>query len=294
MDLVDGMRAFVAVVDAGSFVGAAERLGITNKVVSKYVAELERRLELRLLHRTTRTSSLTEAGARYHEGCIDVLARLDALESGLRDDASELRGTLRVAAPVTYGEMRVAPLLTRFRESHPGLVVDLQLSDRYVDLANEGFDAGIRIGRLTDSAIVARRLASTEVWTVASPEYLARHGTPKRPEDLKGHACVRDTNFRSANAWSYARDGQRRSVSVDGGVLVNSARSVRDIVVDGGGVGLCPSYVVADDVRARRLKRVLGRFDAPTLDVYAIYSSARNLPPKVRAWTAFLVDELGD
>ena len=293
MDLVDGMRTFVAVVEAGSFTGAAERLDLSNKLVSKYVAALEKRLGLRLLHRTTRTSSLTEAGVRYHEGCVELLARLDELEGGLREDELALRGTLRVAAPVTYGEMQVAPLLARFRAVHPALSLELQMSDRYVDLANEGFDVAIRVGKLADSGLVARRIASTDVWTVASAAYLKERGTPRSPDALKRHDCIRDANFRSGAAWTYSFDGQRRSVAVAGGVLVNSARSVRDLALAGAGIGLCPSFVVADDVREKRLVRLLARHDGPALDVYAVYPTSRNLSPKVRVWVDFLVDELG-
>ncbi len=289
MDLIEGMRAFVAVVEAGSFTEAGARTGISNKVVSKYVAELEGRLGLRLLNRTTRTSSLTEAGSRYYTGCVELLSGLDTLEGGLRDDEVGLRGTLRVTAPVAFGEMRLVPLLATFGDAHPELVIDMQLDDRYVDITNEGFDVAVRIGKLTDSGLVARRLAAVDVWAVASPDYLARCGTPRTPDELKGHRCVRDTNLRSGGAWPYIVDGARRPIRVDGQILVNSTRSVRDLVLADRGIGLCPDYVVAEAVREKRLMRLLSRYEGPMLEAYAVYASGRNLAPKVRACVDFLV-----
>ena len=281
-------------VDAGSFTGGAERLGISNKVASKYVAELEARLGFRLLNRTTRTSSLTEVGSRYYAGCTELLAGLEELEGGLRDDEVALRGTLRVTAPVTFGEMRVVPLLADFARDHPELVVDVQLSDRYVDIVDEGFDVAVRIGRLADSGLIARRLGDIEIWTVASPAYLSGNGTPKVPDDLKDHACVRDTNFRSGAAWPYVVDGARRSIGTSGPILVNSARSVRDLVLDSRGIGLCPSYVVAEDVRERRLRRVLGKYQGPSLEAYAVHAGGRNAAPKVRSCVDHLRQAFGD
>ena len=288
MDLIEGMRAFVAVVDAGSFTEAGARIGISNKLASKYVAELEARLGLRLLNRTTRSSSLTEAGGRYYAGCVALLNGLDALEGGLRDDALGLRGTLRVTAPVAFGEMRIVPLLAGFGDAHPELVIDVRLDDRYVDIVDAGFDVAVRIGELADSGLVARRLGAVEVWTVASPDYLARCGTPRTPDELTGHRCVRDTNLRTGDAWPYTVDGVRRPIRVDGQMLVNSARSARDLVLAGRGVGLCPDYVVAEAVREGRLMRLLGPYAGPPLEVHAVYASGRNLAPKVRACVDFL------
>ncbi len=284
MDLLDGMRAFVAVAEAGSFTAAGERLGISKKLASKYVAELEVRLGLRLLNRTTRASSLTDSGSRYLAGCVDLLARLETLENGLREDDSSLRGTLRVAAPLMFGELHVAPLVANFRQENPELKVELQLGDRYVDIAGEGIDVAIRIGNLQDSTLIAKKLTTASLWTVAAPDYLRDHDAPAVPLDLARHHCIRDGNLRNGPGWPYRVDGRRTRVAVNDGLLVNSARTIRDLAVDAYGIALSPSYVVADDVREGRLVRLLREFEDAPLDVCAVYPSARGLASKVRAF----------
>lgn len=291
MDLLERMRSFVAVVEAGSFTAGAARLGVSVKITSRHVAELERALGSRLLNRTTRSLGLTAVGVRYLDGARDVLERVETLTDELTESESALRGTLRVAAPVTYGEMHVAPSLARLGKAHPELRIELRLNDRYVDLAEEGFDAAVRIGRLVDSSLVGRRLESTALWTVASPQYLETAPLPKAPEELRAHRCVRDLNFRSGTSWPYLVDGQRRSVPIAGGLSVNSARAVRDLVLAGHGVGLCPAYVVERDVREKRLRRLLVKHEPDGLDVFVVYPSGRRLAPKVRTLVDHLIAE---
>lgn len=291
MDLVDGMRTFVAAVEAGSFTAAADRLGLSNKLVSKYVGELEVRLGVRLLHRTTRSLSLTEAGQRYHEGCVTLLASLEALEASLSQDDRTLGGTIRIAAPMAFGEVHIQPLLRRFAELHPRIRIDLRLADRFVDLADEGIDLAIRIGTLDGSTLMARRLGTIELWVVTSPAYAAAHGVPASPGDLARHDCVFDSNLRSGQAWHFTSGGKPHGVRVSGRFAVNSARAAADLVLAGAGIGLCPDFVVAPDVRTGRLLRLLPSFEAPSLDIHAVFPSVRQLPAKTRRMLDFLGEE---
>ncbi len=294
MDVIDGMRTFAAAVEAGSFNAAADRLGISKKLVSKYVGQLEDRLRIKLLHRTTRRLGLTEAGERYYAQCLEVLERFDALEAGVRGGAGAVSGELRVSAPASFGEMFVMPLVAEFQAAHPGLSVNLQLSDRFVDLADDGFDLAIRIGALDDTAMIARRLARIELIAVAAPEYLARAGRPQDPRDLTRHACIRDTNLRSGAGWPFQIDGVRRRVAVNTAFAVNSATATRALALAGKGITLCPDYVVAGDLADGRLERVLGGYPSHRPDVHVVYLDARYMPGRVRAFIDFLGKRFAD
>ncbi len=289
MDLINGMRTFVQVVASGSFTRAAEQRGVSKKLVSKYIAALETHLGTRLLQRTTRSLSLTEAGALYHARCVPLLEELDAMEDELQTQTARPRGRLLISAPVTFGELHLVPLLAAFRSDYPEISVELRLNDRYVSLAEEGFDLAIRIGELEDSALVARKLAPAAFLACASPEYLSRNGTPEHPEDLKSHDCILDSNLRSGANWPFLIDGRKRNVAVSGALTVNSARSARDFALQGCGIAFCPAYVVDPDFESGRLIPLLTDFCALELSVYAVYESNRNLSPKVRAFIDFLV-----
>lgn len=290
MDLVDGMRVFVAAVETGSFAGAAARVGISAKLASKYMAELEARMGTQLLYRTTRRLGLTAAGQRLMARAPDWLDQLDEMASDLRESQRGLSGTIRVSAAVTHGELLLAPLLRRFRAAHPGLTIDLRLADPFVDLVAQGIDLAVRIGRLEDSTLMARRLGGISVVLVASPGYLARHGHPAAPEDLADHACIRDTNMRGDGTWPLS-DGQgERRITVQGPFLVNSARTARDLALADEGVALCPDYVVRDDLAQGRLLRVLPEVQGPYLDIHAVYPPQRRMTRRTRALLEFLVD----
>ncbi|WP_295044878.1 LysR family transcriptional regulator [uncultured Paracoccus sp.] len=290
MDLVDGMRVFVAAVETGSFAGAAGRVGISAKLASKYMAELEARMGAQLLYRTTRRLGLTAAGQRLMAQAPDWLDQLDQMSSELRESQRGLTGTIRVSAAVTHGELLLAPLLRRFRADHPGLVIDLRLADPFVDLVAQGIDIAIRIGRLDDSALMARRLGGMGLILVASPGYVARHGHPATPEDLADHACIRDTNMRGDGTWPLIDTQGERRIAVTGHFLVNSARSVRDLALADEGVALCPDYVVRDDLAQGRLLRVLPDAHGPQLDIHAVYPPQRRMTRRTRVLLEFLVE----
>ncbi|WP_371158277.1 LysR family transcriptional regulator [Jannaschia sp. 2305UL9-9] len=290
MDRLHLMRAFIASAEAGSFTAAADRLGASNKVVSKHVGELEAALGTRLLHRTTRKLSLTDEGRRYLDGARDVLERVAALEADLGPEDGALRGRLRLSAPSTFGDLFMPSLLRGFRARHPNVEIDLRLSDRFVDLAEDGFDLAVRIGSLPDSSLVAKRLARTALWVIASPGFLAAHSTPATPDDLPGLPAIHDANLRTGRAWPFVCDGQTRRVGVSAGIAANSARVVADLARDGAGVALCPDYVVARMVARGELVRLLPEHASLSLDVHVVYLANRHLAPKTRAMIDYLAE----
>ncbi|CAM3075509.1 DNA-binding transcriptional regulator, LysR family [Paracoccus aminovorans] len=284
MDRIDGIRAFVAVVDAGSFTRAGDRLRISNKLVSKYVAALEGQQGVTLLNRTTRALSLTPSGERYLAAARRVLAAVEELDGQASAEEGALTGRLRVTAPVTFGEMFVAVLTRDFTRRHPALSLDLHLTDRYVDLAAEGFDLALRIGQLPDSSLIARRIGQTEAWAVASPAYLASHPRPAHPEALRDHLCIRDSNAQTPGRASFLIEGKAVSVPLPGRITVNSAQAVRQLVLEGEGVALIPSFVVARDVAEGRLQRLLPDFARPQLDIQAVSLPQPFVPPRLSAY----------
>lgn len=292
MDLVEGLRVFVAAVETGSFSGAAARVQLSPKLASKYMAELEARLGTRLLHRTTRRLGLTPAGEELMARLPDWLDQLDSMTGALREPGHGLSGSIRVSASVTHGELHIVPLLRRFKAPHPGLVIDLRLSDRYVDLAADGIDLAIRIGRLDSSALIARKLGQIGLLLVAAPAYLDRMGRPQGLADLGHHDCIRDTNMRGDGAWPLVEDGQLHRVPVSGHFLVNSARAARDLALAGEGIAFCPDYVVRDSLAEGVLEHVLPPVRGPQLDIHAVHLPQRQLARRTRALLDFLAANL--
>ncbi|MCE5974318.1 LysR family transcriptional regulator [Sinirhodobacter sp. WL0062] len=292
MDLLEGIRAFVATAQTGSFTAAAERLGVSNRLTSKYVAELEQRLGVRLLQRTTRKVGLTPAGEDLLSRAPALLDELDDLVAGLGEEGRGLSGILRVSAPVTFGEVFLQDMLRRFAEPHPDLIIDLRLSDRYVDLATEGIDLAFRIGAPRVSALRARKLAEVRSRIVASPDYLARNAAPEEPADLSKHACILDTNRAFPARWEVLDGAQVVPVEVKGRFLVNSARAARDLALAGCGVAFCPDFVLADDLAQGRLVALLPDFETPRRPLNVIYLDGPVLPRKVRALIDFAVREM--
>ncbi|RQP04579.1 MAG: LysR family transcriptional regulator [Paracoccus sp. BP8] len=284
MDRIDGIRAFVAVVDAGSFTRAGERLGISNKLVSKYVAALEGQQGVTLLNRTTRALSLTPAGERYLAAARRVLAAVEELDAQAHAEEGMLTGRLRISAPVAFGEMFATTLTRDFTAGHPGIEIDLNLTDRYVDLAAEGFDLALRIGQLADSSLIARRIGQAEAWAVASPAYLDRHPRPARPEELREHVNIRDSNTQNPGRAIFLIEGKAVSIPLPGRITVNSAQAVRKLVLEGEGVALIPSFVAAQDVAQGRLQRLLPDFQRPQLDIQALYLPQPFMPPRLSAY----------
>ena len=292
MDTLDGMRTFVGVVAQGSFTAAADRLGISKALVSKYVAQLEARLGVRLLNRSTRTLHTTEAGRAYYERCLKILDEIDELESALREGRDEPRGTLSIAAPQTFGERFVSDAAAVFIQAYPQVTVELHFSDRYVNIVDEGIDLAIRIGELADSSLVSRRLSEICLIACASPAYLAAHGTPRRPADLARHACVRDRNFRRGTRWPFSRGADSVEVEVDGRLIVNGIMATHRATLAGAGIGLLAAYMIEDDLESGRLVRVLDQYHAAELPISAVYPHRQYLAAKVKTFVEFLTDRI--
>ena len=292
MDRLHAMLAFRAVADTGSFSAAVRALGRSKTVISKLVADLEGHLGARLLNRTTRSVSLTEIGRQYHARCVQLLADLDEMEGIAREAQASPRGHLKLAGPQTFGELYLVPALSAFADLHPGISVELTLTDRFVDLVEERFDLGIRIADLPDSTLVARRLADMRLIVCAAPAYLAVHGQPAEPQDLARHECIIDTNFRQPWLWPFGGSGQRSTVRVSGRFSVNSARAACELAVAGAGVVMAPNFVADPHLAAGRLLPLLTAYASPPRGIYAVYPHARHVARRLRALIDFLVARL--
>jgi len=293
-DHLSAMAVFARVVEAGSFSRAARGLGLSKSAVSKQVARLEDRLGARLLNRTTRQLSLTEAGRAFYGGCRQMLAEAESAAAAVGHLAQAPRGTLHVNAPMSFGQQHVAPALPAFMAQYPELDVDLQLNDRTVDLVDEGFDLAVRIGELPDSTLVARRLAPLRTAVVAAPAYLDRHGRPAHPRELQAHACLLYSYLASGRTWRFAGPDGVVRVPVSGPLEANNGDVLLAAACGGAGIARLPTFICGDALRAGRLERVLDDWvDTGDAAVYAVYPASRNVSPKVRVFLAFLAARFG-
>lgn len=293
MDTVDGMRTFAAVVAEGSFSRAAERLEMSPQLASKYVGQLEDRLGVRLLNRSTRQLSLTEAGRAYYDRVREVLADIEDMENAVGDMTARARGTLRINAPMSFGQFHLTRAIAEYQAAEPEVEVDLTLNDRVVDIVSEGFDLAIRIGRLEESSLVARPLAPVRLVVCGSPGYFQRHGVPATPEDLAAHECLRYAYASDYDRWRFEQDGGNYSVRVSGGFSANNGDALRVAALAGRGVILQPTFIVGDDIHAGRLQTVLEDFHVAELTVHAVYAHRQYLSAKVRTFVDFLAGYLG-
>jgi DNA-binding transcriptional LysR family regulator len=290
LDRLTGLEVFTKVAASGSFSAAGRALGMSQTMVTKHIAALEARLGVKLFHRTTRRLSITEAGRNYLESSERILADLEAADGAVAADRVEPRGLLRLSAPVSFGARQVVPLLSEFSRRHPLVTVELGLNDRYVDLAEEGWDLAIRIGSLSDSSLISRKLASCRTVVCAAPSYLAARGRPRLVSELADHNCLGYTLARQSGAgrWVFGAGGEI-SVAVSGNLRANNGDALRAAAIAGQGLIYQPTFIVADDLRAGTL--VALRLDQPTQElggVYAVYLPERNPAAKVRALIDFL------
>ncbi len=294
MDNLTDIAVFVRVVERGSFTRAADELELSRAVVSKYLSRLEERLGARLLHRTTRRLSLTEAGAALFEASRGALERIVEAEDAVAKFQKEPRGRLKVSAPMGFGIMYLGAAAADFLRAHPGVTLDLTLDDRFVNLVEEGADVAIRIGRLTDSSLVARRIATTQPIILASAAYLEANGVPESPGDLAAHNCLLYAYLATANVWRFnAPDGREIPVAVTGGARVNNGMVICEMAAAGLGVVMAPTFYAAQYLRSGRLKRVLERYRLPELGIHAVYPARSQVPPKVRTFVDFLAARFG-
>ncbi len=300
MQDLGAMALFAGVVEAGSFTGAAAQLGLSKSAVSKQVSRLEERLGARLMNRTTRRLSLTEAGQAFYEGCQKVVAEAEAAEQAVTHLAAAPRGVLRVNAPMSFGILHVAPVLPALLEACPELSLDLTLNDRRVDLVEEGYDLAIRIVALGDSSLIARRLAPSHRVLCAAPAYLAAgrvlgRGPPAAPEDLAAHECLVYSYQAAGQAWRLSGPTGDKRVKIAGRLKVNNGDALLAAALAGLGVAFLPSFIAGDALRRGRLEQLLPDWrDGQETSVYAIHPAGRKVPPKVRVFIDFLALRFGD
>ena len=292
MDRFQEMRAFAAVVDAGSFVAAADALDLSKAAVSRQVSELEARLGVRLLNRTTRRLSLTDEGEVFHARAKELLGSLEEMEAEVAVRRGRAVGTLKVTAPVSFGLMHLAPLWAGFMARHPEVRLEVMLADRFVDLVEEGIDLAVRIARLESSSLVSRQLSSTRLILCASPRYLKKHGRPRHPADLARHAVVAYSLLSVGDDWQFTGPEGLVHVRVQPRMRTNSGDTCRAIALGHEGIVLEPSFMVADDLAAGTLVQVLPEYRSLELGIYAVYPSRKFLAPKVRLLIDYLVQAL--
>lgn len=290
MDRFALLQNFVRVVDAGSISAAADRWETAKSAVSRRLSELEQSLGVQLLHRTTRRLALTDSGRSFYERAQQILADLDEAEAAVAAAQCELRGRVRVAAPMTFGLLHLAPAIHEFAARHPEVSFDLDFNDRQIDLLQEGVDVAIRIARLEDSSLIARRLAPVNVLLCASPGYLRQHGTPRAPEDLARHRCLLYSNLPDPGRWWYrADDGSEVAVSVPEAMRSNNGEQLCGAAAAGLGIVNTPTFITHRALAQGNLVPVLSDYRWRGNDAYVIYPPTRHLSRRVRALVDFLV-----
>ncbi|HTI95821.1 MAG TPA: LysR family transcriptional regulator [Rudaea sp.] len=288
MDRFQEMSSFVAVVESGSFVAAADATGLSKAAVSRHVADLELRLGARLLHRTTRRLSLTDDGRVFYAHAKELLGALDEAESEISARRGEPSGTLRINAPLTFGILHLAPLWGRFIAANPKVALDISLSDRVVDLAEEGYDVAVRITNMANSALIGRKLADTRMMLCASPTYLKRRGTPRQPSDLAQHQIISYSYWSGGDQWEFVGPDGARSVRVSACIHTNNGDTCRAAALDHQGVILQPDFLVGRDLHSGALVELMPQFRAAEIGIHALYLSRKHLSIKVRRLVDFL------
>lgn len=291
MDKLRAMQVFVRVVETGSLTRAADALGLSAPSVVRSLAALEREIGVRLLHRTTRRSSLSDEGREYYERCRRAIAAVEEADASMSARRAKPEGRMRLTAPVTYGRLHVAPVVSEFLEKYPQVAVDLLLLDRVVDLVEEGIDCALRIGRLPESTLVARPLGETRRVVCASPPYLKRHGVPANPSDLVGHRCIQFAGLSATDEWGFSgRPAQR--VAIRPILRTNQMDAALDACLRSRGCGMFLLYQVETPLREGRLRRLLADFEPPPLPIQIVYPHARLLSPNVRAFVDLAIARL--
>jgi DNA-binding transcriptional LysR family regulator len=286
------LRVFVRLAERNSFSAVGRDLGVTQSAVSKAVTTLERALGARLVNRNTRSVSLTEAGSRYYERCRQILADLEEADATVGDSNLGVTGALKIAAPVPFGLMFVAPRVARFQARHPALEINLDLNDRPLNLVEENIDVAIRLGHLASPGLVARKLGDSPFVALASPAYLSLRGTPRAPKDLTTHNCLAYTQQANPTVWAFEDGATPYSVTVVGNYRSNNLLALKDAAITGIGIARLPLWMVDAEIKAGSLHLVLGNFRLPAFGIHAVFPSARRIPAKVKLFVDFIQDEL--
>lgn len=288
MDKIDRMRAFALVAKHASFTTAAKRMGKSARLVSKYVADLEDALGVQLLNRTTRSVSLTDAGATYLAMSEPLLEGFDELEETVRNEQRSLRGVIRISAPTGFGSVRLAPSLAAFAAQHPEVEIDLQLSDHRVSIIEEGLDLAVRIGPMRDSSLKMRKLGPMPLIVCAAPAYLARAGTPAHPNALAAYDCILDGNMPEPTIWRFAIEGETAAVHITGRLRANAPAAAARLAVAGAGIARCPAYSIAEALQSGALIELFSENRVAPYTVAALFPQNRRMTRRVRA----LIDHL--
>jgi DNA-binding transcriptional LysR family regulator len=293
MEDLQRMAIFARVVEDKSFSAAARRLGLSKSLVSKQVTQLEKSVGARLLNRTTRALSLTEAGAAFYEHCSRIVEELEEAKLAVSRLHSEPRGLLRISVPVAFGRLHVATVLPEFLATYPDLKVDMVTTDRFVDLAEEGYDVVVRIADQPAPTLVARKLAPVYRKMVATPDYFKRHGVPKTPEDLEQHNCLTYTYFNPQDPWRLRGPDGDISIPASGNLRVNDDDALAEAVLRGLGLALLPTFIIGKELQAGRLQSVLSQYIPLERHIYAVYLANRHVSAKVRAFIDYLLKRFG-
>ena len=294
MDRFEEMRNFVRIVDAGSITRAADTTHIAKSAISRRLSELEDRLNVQLINRTTRRMTLTDAGRRFYDESQRILGDLEDVEGQLNLSETSLTGRIRLAAPSAFGLAHLTPAITEFAKIHPELKFEIDFNDRHIDLIEDGFDLALRISKLADSRMMARRLAPVSGLVLASPSYWDKHGRPKKPEDLSKHPCI-EYAYRSHSGWRYESPrGKTGSVRINEVMSANHANFIRDAAIAGLGIVLQPTFICNQAIEEGLLEPVLMQYRWIDLELFAIYPNTRHLPNRIRVFIDYLVELWGD
>jgi DNA-binding transcriptional LysR family regulator len=294
--LLDGMVIFVQVIKSGSFTQAAELTGHSTSFISKEVNKLEARLGVRLMHRTTRSLSLTPEGQLYFQVCLQIIEDAEQAENAIIGKQGEPQGILRVSCPVSYGLSNLSPVLSVFTEKCPKIQLELELNDRKVDLIADGFDIVIRATtQLEDSALISRRISQSEALVLASPGYLAKHGMPKHPFELDRHKIISYSNLKQPNIWRFIDlNGEKIQVHLESQVITNNSSLEIDLAVADQGIFRIPRFALKDELETGKLVELFVDFPKTSIGVYMVYPSRKHMSAKVRSFIDFVIQELGD
>lgn len=294
MDRLAAMETYVGVVEAGSFSSAAKRVGMGQPAISKVIAQLEERLGARLLLRSTRGLTLTDAGQRFYEHAKRAIREADEAEQAVRDESAGLSGKLRISAAVSFACLHVLPRLDAFLNRHPQLELDFSLDDRNIDLLEEGTDVALRMGALADSSMIARRIAQSPRWVVGAPAYFSRAGVPKSPAELVHHEAIVYARRGGGESWSFSKNGTEVAVVASGRLRVSAAEGVRTAVLGGLGLAIASQWMFSPELASGEVRAALTDWQLPPVDLWAVFPSGRLVPAKARAFIAFVEEVLAD
>lgn len=294
MGQLENMQIFIKVVETGGITKAAEQLNLAKSAVSKRLSEIEKQLSVKLINRTTRKSSLTEAGNAYYQKCKLILEEVDDLNCQISSVQQSLNGALKLAVPLSFGVVHLVKALELFAKQHPSLQMDLDFSDRYIDLVEEGFDLAIRIGTLADSSMHARAIAPISHILCASPEYLALNGSPSTPEQLKSHPLLRYSRMPLAGIELTDKDNKKFTVPMESHCIANNGDFLKAMAVSGHGIAFLPRFIVWQELANGTLESVMQNYQLAQMKAYAVYPQNRYLPKKVRMLIDFLSEHFGE